>query len=225
MIQLNLINDLLRNRKEFVERSLTVNPDRNDQAVLLVTSVMFYSFYGLIIGANHGILQAAVSAVKLPSLFLITSLICFPALYFFLAILGIKQTIGQIFTFVLTCLSIMSIVLVVFAPISLFFLITSNSYPFYLVMNVAIFAMAGFTGLYLFYKNLSIAIATIPDEINRGRAYLFLKLWLFLFAFIGCQLSYSLSPFFGDPSKPFILFTKIHSNFYVEVLKSISKLF
>jgi hypothetical protein len=224
MIQLNLINDLLRNRKEFVERSLTVKPDRNELLMLTAASIFFYAFYGLIIGANHGVLQAAISAVKLPCLFLMTSLICFPALYFFLAILGIKQTVGQLLTFILTCLSIMSIVLVVFAPISLFFLITSNSYPFYLLINVAIFSMAGITGLYLFYKNLSIAIQTIPDEINQGRAYLFLKLWLLLFAFIGCQLSYSLSPFFGDPSQPFILFTKVHSNFYVEVIRSFSKL-
>ncbi|CDN10156.1 hypothetical protein RintRC_1935 [Richelia intracellularis] len=48
---------------------------------MLLCSSLFLVIYGEIIGAFHSWMQALSSAVKLPALYLITLLICFPRLY------------------------------------------------------------------------------------------------------------------------------------------------
>lgn len=222
MEALALINNLIRNRNEFISRSLNQRLSLKENLTLLTFSVLFYSVYGLIIGASHSMLQAGISGLKLPCLFLITTLICFPALYFFLTILGIRQSGGQLISFMFYCLTIMSIVLFVLAPVSLFFLITSHDYLFFKLLNIAIFSVAGFVGLFSFYKNILAVIKNIPEGVNRRRAIVFLILWLMMFAFVGCQLSYTLSPFFGYPNEPFVLFTNAQSNFQLDVLETLT---
>jgi len=62
---------------------------------LLVSSAIFLGIYGLIIGGYGGWLQAIVSAIKLPALYLLTLVICFPMLYFFNLMFGSKQRFNQ----------------------------------------------------------------------------------------------------------------------------------
>ena len=221
MRSLVLINELVRDRKEFVSRSLNQGLSLRENATLLVASVFFYAIYGIIIGANHSPLQAGISGLKLPLLFIITSLICFPTLYFFLSVLGLKQTAGQLFSFMLFCVNSMSIVLAVFTPITLFFLVTTDDYLFFKLLNVAIFSVAGIVGLGSFYKNIHASIKNIGELSDRTKAIIFLNLWLVMFAFVGCQLSYTLSPFFGDPGLPVILFTDAKDGFYTDVIQSV----
>lgn len=216
-----VLTDFLRHRKLYMERSLTQVPERQNILVLFYTALICFAAYGAIIGASHSLEQSAASAIKLPCIFLLTSAICFPALYFFLVVLGVPQNLGQLVSFVVICLAMMGMVLIVFAPVSLFFLISTNNYFFYKLLNIGIFMVAGFVGLYFFYHNLQGAISSIQDEVAQKRARLFVRLWLLLFAFVGCQLSYSLSPFFGYPDQPFIFFTKIQSNFYMDVLSTL----
>ena len=49
--------------------------------------------------------------------------------------------------------------------------------------------------------------------------------WLILYAFVGTQLAWTLRPFFGAPDMPFELVRKLGGNFYVDVIKSIARLF
>ncbi|GEM_PF-4157882 len=45
------------------------------------------------------------------------------------------------------------------------------------------------------------------------------------FSFGGTQLGWTLSPFFGEPDMPFILFREIESNFYIGALDLFFRLF
>ncbi|MCF8297146.1 MAG: hypothetical protein K9J13_06330 [Saprospiraceae bacterium] len=225
MKEQNILIELLHNKGMFIEKTLNNRLSNKEFKTLFFTSILFFAIFGFIIGSSHSFPQALVSSLKLPVLFLISTLICFPTLYFFLAILGLKQNFYQLFSYTLVCLTIISGVLLVFAPISFFFLITTSNYYFFKLLNVIVFAIAGFVGIYVFYKNINIEIDNNVEVGYQKRIRNFLKLWLILFGFIGCQLSYTLSPFFGLPDEPFILFTKLNSNFYVEVLQSISRMF
>lgn len=224
MKEKNILTELLHNKGIFIDKTLNNHLSSKEFKTLFVTAVAFFAVYGFIIGINHSFIQALASTIKVPVLFIFSIIISFPTLYFFLAILGLKQNFYQLGSFVLVCLTIISGVLIVFAPISLFFLLTTTNYYFFKLLNVGIFAIAGFVGIYTFYKNIDIVIEKSVDILYRKRLRIFLKMWLLMFGFIGAQLSYTLSPFFGDPNKDFMFFTVIQRNFFTDILDSISRM-
>ena len=48
-----------------------------------------------------------------------------------------------------------------------------------------------------------------------------LRFWLGLYAFVGCQLAWTLRPFFGAPGQAFELFRPREGNFYLSVIQSL----
>jgi hypothetical protein len=191
---------------------------------MLVCSSLFLAMYGAILGASHSWMQALSSAVKLPALYLITLLICLPALFFSNIIFGSKRSFAQHFALVLTAVSITSVLLFSFAPIALFFLITTNHYQFHIVINVAIFALTGIIAISSLYKAANLVLTQEEDELNKTRKKI-LKSWLFLYAFVGSQLGWTLRPFFGSPYSPFELFREREGNFYLSVIQAIGWIF
>ncbi|MFH7030172.1 MAG: actin-binding WH2 domain-containing protein [Heteroscytonema crispum UTEX LB 1556] len=189
---------------------------------LLVCSSLFLAIYGGIIGAYHSWMQALSSAVKLPALYLITLLICLPALFFANIIFGSKRNFPQHLALVLTAVSVTSVLLFSFAPITLFFLITTNNYQFLILLNVVILSLTGFIGIYSLYQ----ATSSVLEQDNEGSKtrQQVLKSWLLLYAFVGSQLGWTLRPFFGTPDSVFQLFREREGNFYLSVIQAISYL-
>lgn len=220
MKEQNILIKLLHNKGIFINKTLNNKLSKNEVKTLMVSTLLFYAVFGFIIGLSHSLPQALASTFKVPILFILTTIISFPTLYFFLAILGLKQNFYQLASFTLVCLTIISGVLVVFAPISFFFLVTTSNYYFFKLLNVIIFAVSGFVGVYIFYKNIDMVIVKSVEVVFQKRIKTFLKLWLLMFGFIGCQLSYTLSPFFGDPTKDFIFFTELNYNFFTDIIAS-----
>src|SRR5258706_13251991 len=114
---------------------------------MLYSSVVALACYGAVLGASHSVAQSALSAVKLPLLFLMTLAICLPTLYLFNLVFGARLQVRQALALVMVTITVMSVLALAFAPISLFFLITAFSYDFYKVLNVGILAMTAFVGL------------------------------------------------------------------------------
>ncbi|MBD3562332.1 actin-binding WH2 domain-containing protein, partial [Planktothrix sp. FACHB-1355] len=142
-----VLTNLLRDRQEFLDEIRQGVRLPSKILSLLVCSSIFLAIYGGIIGIYHSWMQALSSAVKLPALYLITLLICLPALYFSNIIFGSKRTFAQYFALVLTAVAVTSALLFSFAPISLFFLISTNNYQFLILLNVVIFSVTGFIGV------------------------------------------------------------------------------
>ena len=114
---------------------------------MFATSVVSLAIYGAVLGASHSPMQAGSSAVKLPLLFIATLAICLPTLYLFNLIFGARLTMMQAITLIMTCITVMSVLALAFAPISLFFLITANNYEFFKLLNVAILVLSALVGL------------------------------------------------------------------------------
>ncbi len=190
---------------------------------LLVCSSLFFAIYGGIIGASHSWMQALSSAVKLPALYLITLLICLPTLYFANIIFGSKRTFPQHFALVLTAVAITSVLLFSFAPITLFFMLSTNNYQFTILLNVIIFAATGFVGVSALYKATNIVLEQDGEGIDYRRKLI--RSWLFLYAFVGSQLGWTLRPFFGTPDSPFQLFREKEGNFYLSIIQAVGYLF
>ncbi len=226
---INLVNPLLKNKDETIARILNKEGSTKEILSMLLASTLMYAVFGLIIGASHSVLQSLSSALKLPLLFYFTSLICFPTLFFFLSFLGAKQNFRQLLGFIILCNTYISLVLAAFAPVAFFFLIAGYSYALFKFINILIFIVAGFTGIYLFYKEIKKIIYDVDkeneDHHKVGKGLLFLRGWAILFAFIGLQLSFTLSPFFGIRGTQFIFLTPENSNFFSNLLETIAALF
>jgi hypothetical protein len=213
-----LIN-LLRERQTFLEEIRQGVKLPTKIISLLVCSSLFLAIYGGIIGAYHSWMQAISSAVKLPALYLLTLLICLPTLYFSNIIFGSKRSFPQHFALVLTAVSVISVLLFSFAPITLFFLITTNNYQFLILLNVIIFSLTGFIGISSLHQAAKIVLEQDGEGSDVRRKII--RSWLLLYAFVGSQLGWTLRPFFGTPDSPFQLFREREGNFYLSVLQSI----
>lgn len=214
---------LLRDRKEFLEEIYQGIKLKSKITALLISSSCFFALYGAIIGAFHSPLQALSSAIKLPALYLITLIVCLPTLYIFNVLFGSKQSIGQHFTFLLSTISVIAILLCGFAPVALFFLITVNDYHFFMVLNVSIFALTGIIGVSFLYQVMKPVADNDKDQGIKVRTNI-LRFWLGLYGFVGSQLGWTLRPFFGSPGH-FELFRPREGNFFTGVFNAIMNLF
>ncbi|MEM9271984.1 MAG: actin-binding WH2 domain-containing protein [Cyanobacteria bacterium P01_F01_bin.143] len=187
---------------------------------LFFYSSLFLALYGAIIGSSHGGLQILSSALKLPALYLLTLLICLPTLYFFDVIFGSKSSFNQYVTLLFASMSMISVMLFGFAPVTLFFRLSMNDYEFFLLLNIIVLGLTGFIGIKFFHKAMK---SLINQEVESAKnRHKLIRAWLFLYGFVGSQLGWTLRPFFGTHGQPFALFREIESNFYVEVLRLIS---
>lgn len=213
---------LLRDRQEFLEEIHQGVKLKSKISSLMISSFCFFALYGAIIGAFHGPLQVVSSAVKLPALYLITLVVCLPTLYIFNVLFGSKQSIAQHLTFLLTAVSIISVLLCGFAPVTLFFLITVNSYHFFLLLNVAIFALTGILGVSFLYQIMKPIADDDTEQGIKVRTNI-LRFWLVLYGFVGSQLGWTLRPFFGTPGE-FELFRPREGSFFVGVWNTLINL-
>lgn len=216
-----LVEAILRNRTEFFEeirRNLALGSKIRS---MMLSSFAFLAIYGAVMGASHGLPQALSSMLKLPVLFLVTLIICTPSLHFFNVLFGSRQNIGQTLSLMLTAMSTTSVLLLSFAPVTLFFLLTTSEYQFFKLLNVGFFAIAGYMGIvFLRHGIRKITEDDNPEGIN-ARRWVFL-IWSFLYAFVGSQMAWTLRPFIGLPGEPFIIFDQVGGNFYTDVLTSVS---
>ena len=217
-----VLTNSLRERQTFLEEIREKVRLQSKIISLLVCSSLFLAGYGAIIGAYHSWMQALSSAVKLPALYLITLLICLPTLYFANIIFGDKRTFAQYFALVLTAVSVTSVLLFSFAPITLFFMLSTGNYQFLILLNVIIFAATGLIGISSLSKAAKVILEQDGENSNTRRKIL--RGWLFLYAFVGSQLGWTLRPFFGTPTSPFTLFREREGNFYLSIIQSLAHL-
>ncbi|MGC4102087.1 hypothetical protein [Ferruginibacter sp.] len=115
-------------------------------------------------------------------------------------------------------------ILVAFAPIALFFQLSLSPYSFLQLLHFAVFTFAGVWSMRVVVETLKIACEkkNIYPKIGLN----IFKIWLFILAFVGIQLSWNLRPFIGTKDMPFEIFREsTHSNIYTTLLGAIGGLF
>jgi uncharacterized membrane protein YesL len=172
MKHFSVLISLLRDRKQFFDEIRQNYKTERKIGSLLIASSAFLAVYGAIIGASSSWLQMISSAIKLPALYLITLTICLPTLYFFDILFGSALTFGQYTLLALISVSVISVLLFSFAPITLFFLISVHDYNFFLLLNVAIFAFTGLMGVKFLYQAMQTVDRTkaLPGELVQAKA-------------------------------------------------------
>src|SRR6476469_5837700 len=189
--------------------------------------VKYFSVVMYLLRERQQFLEEIRQGVKLKSKIfgLLISSTLFFAIYG--AILGASSTwiqclVSAIKLPALYLLTMISVLLFGFAPVSLFFLISSTNYNFYLVLNVAIMAITGFLGVNFIYQGMH--FLSEQDAEGKDIRLNILRFWLGLYAFVSTQLGWTLRPFFGSPGQAFQLFRDRESNFYMSLWQSIMSL-
>ncbi len=218
---LTFVEAILRDRQRVFAEIRASQGLGEKMRAMVISSIVFLALYGAVMGSTHSLWQALSSAVKLPLLFLATLVICAPTLYFFNLVFGSNQSLSQNVALMLTAITVTAVVLLSFAPIVLFFLLTSSQYQFFKLLNVGVFAVAGIVGV-LFLAQGMRAVSAGPQEGARARQNV-VRLWILVYAFVGSQAAWTLRPFVGAPSMRFELFRQLGGNFYANIFASIGE--
>jgi len=218
-----VLPDFLRDPDEFF-RSIQRNENVHEKAFQLgLASLFSLAVYGFATGLSHSFWQGISAAVKMPVLFLSAIVFCLPALYFFsLALLGTPLRMVQVLTVVLSGIAVTAFLLLGLSPISFFFVLTSENYPFFQLLTVIFVGLSSLVGVYFLWRGMTL----VEPAKNDGRQMLgrwILLLWIGLYAFVGTQMTWRLSPFISNPQNPFVLFQPSRDNFYMDVVNAMQQ--
>ena len=176
------------------------------------------AIYGFTIGILRSPLQATYTAIKFPILIFITVL-CNGMLNGMLAmLLGIRLNLLESVRAILMSYAIASIVLASLGPVFFFHLWNwspsdqGNGFFYWKLFHIAMIALAGTIGNVRLWQLLK-------QVAGRVKAGAVLFSWLVANLFLGCQLSWIMRPFFGNPNieVSFLRSDALDRSFYEDV--------
>jgi hypothetical protein len=139
-------------------RRRTVEVEVGGLSVVLVILAMVYGAcmgcFALLRTGGPSFWQMIASLVKVPALFFLTLLITFPSLYVFNALVGSRLAVGSVLRLLVAALAVMVAVLSSLGPIVAFFSLSTETYSFMVLINVAVFAVSGLLGLVFLLRTL-----------------------------------------------------------------------
>ncbi len=178
--------------------------------------------YGVVMGCYSSWLQAFTAGVKVPVLFFLSVLICFPAFFVIQLILGSSMRMDQMVAIILSGLVLASAIMLSFTPIVVLFMLTGGNYHFLQLLHVAVFCLSGLFGM----KSILDALKWSCEEkaVYPQTGVIVFRFWTVILAFVGMQLAWNLRPFLAERDQPFALFRKYEGNLYTAVLYSFQQL-
>ncbi|HVU65073.1 MAG TPA: hypothetical protein VHC70_13915 [Phycisphaerales bacterium] len=133
-------------------------------AVVLGAIYGFFMGWYALFGWRHGSLeQALATTVKLPALYLLTLGVTFPSLYVFNALVGCRMTFPATIRVLVGAIVVNLAVAASLGPILAFFTLSTTSYAFMVLLNVALLGIAGFVSVGFLLRALR--------ALARSRAY------------------------------------------------------
>jgi hypothetical protein len=207
----NIVERVLRDRLTYFIEIAHGEGLPHKIADLLIVTILGLAVFGFVAGlSGRSLVQALISMIKLPFLFLASGVICLPTLYYFSVLFGSRLRFLQTVTLILTAQTVAAVLALGAAPISLLFWLSGSEPPFLVALNAAVLGLAALLGLiFLVQGALYIQEVQPPDKITFFTwSWMFIKGtfrslvlggWMVVYGLVGTQLSYTLRPFFGVP--------------------------
>jgi hypothetical protein len=179
--------------------------------------------YAFIVGERTFVAQLPqmiYSGAKVPLLIGLTVAISLPSFFVINTLLGLRDDFGEALRAIVSAQAGLTIILVSFFPLTLFsyisFASSNVSYSVAILFNAAMFGLASVAAQMLlrgYYSNL----------VKQSRRHLWMiRMWIFVYAFVGIQAGYVLRPFIGDPNSPTTFLRKeSFQNAYVKIFELI----
>ncbi len=212
----------LHSNEEYFESMLS---ERDILPRILRLGLLFSTLtfaYGFVMGIYSGFLQAVTAGLKVPILFILSLVVCFPAFFLLQLILGSKMRLLQITAIILAGFVLTGAIMVSFTPIVIFFILTGGDYHFLQLLHVAIFILAGLFGMKTVMDALKFSCER--KNIYPQTGVVVFRFWAVILAFVGIQLAWNLRPFLAQRDEPFALFRTYEGNFYAAVIYSLGQL-
>lgn len=157
-------------------------------ARLLLSTLISFSIFGLLLGSFSGGTQLWASPLKVTLGIIAAVLICLPSLYIFSALDGLDARFSQISAVMLSAVALAGLLLLGFAPVIWVFSTSTESLAFMGFLGLIFWII----GLY-FGSRLLLQTTAILGMQSTG----FLKTWLAIFIIVTLQMSTSLRPLIG----------------------------
>lgn len=207
---------------------------------------LFMGLYAVLRSENPSTEQLLATIVKVPLLFLATLCVTFPSLYVFSALANSRLTAGQTLRLLLAAITVNLALLASFGPVTAFFTLSTDSYPFLVVLNVLFFAISGFAGLMFLRRVLDTVFTPAPARPRDGAAEgddvppplpsraavtdaavgrRVFTIWTVTYGLVGAQMGWILRPFIGTPLQEFTFFRERDANFFVGLRDALRALF
>ena len=116
---------------------------------------VFMGLFGALRSEGPSVLQLVVTTVKVPLLFLLTLVVTFPSLYVASALAGFPFRSKDTLKLLLVAAVVNLALLASFGPVTGFFTLSTESYPFMIILNVMFFTIGGLAGLIFLWKALN----------------------------------------------------------------------
>ena len=210
------------NKEEFFDEIFKEKEKWGRLLRLIVLFIALTFIYGIVMGIYSGPLQALTAGIKVPVLFLLSLLICFPAFFVLQFILGSKMLFSQMAIIVLSGFVLAAAIMVSFVPIVVLFVLTGGNYYFLQLLHIVIFVISGIFGM----KTVLDALKYSCEQKNvypKIGVEVF-RFWVVILAFVGIQLAWNLQPFLAEKGAGYTLLKKYKCNFYTAVIYSIQQL-
>lgn len=123
---------------------------------LVKMAMAFGMVYGVMMGLfavfsweakGEALMQLVSTSIKVPLLYLLTLLVTFPSLYVVSALARTRLGAADTGRLLLIAMAVNLALLASLGPITAFFTVSTDSYPFMILLNVLFFAIAGLVGL------------------------------------------------------------------------------
>lgn len=161
----------------------------NRLLVILVTiAILCSAVYGLVVGTFSGGQQLWAAPVKIACGLLISALICLPSLYIFSCLSGSEAKLPEIGGLIAGLLTLMTILLVGFAPVAWVFSQSTTSEGLMGSLHIAFWLVATFFGFRFLYAGFAHTNARSRSGLN---------VWVIIFVMVALQMTSSLRPLLG----------------------------
>ena len=188
----------------------------------IIVTIVGGVFYGLVVGISVGGWQILYNPVKMPWIFIFTLLLCLPSLYIFSAYSGSRLNLAQTAAVAFSATAVVATILIGFAPITWFFMFTApDAYSFSILLNVFVFAVAGFFGVQFLFRAAGGLGADSAGRDGGTPLQQTLVWWVILYGVVGAQMGWLLRPYFNQAD---VFIRPRSGNFFVAVLRTIAEM-
>lgn len=195
----------------------------------------FMGWYALTGGKDDALRHVVAVMVKLPLLFLGTLLVTFPSLYVFNAMLGSRLGFRATLRLLVATIVVNLAIAASLGPILGFFTLSTSSYGFMVLLNVALLGVAGLVSIGFLIKTLAALQFQSPEPDampplmavgdahprREGTGLWLFVVWIFTYGIVGAQMGWILRPFIGAPGVPFELFRPRDGSFLQGVYNAV----
>lgn len=153
--------------------------------------------YGAVMGTFGGFAgdrgwQILFSAMKVPMLIAVTTLLALPCFFVMNTLVGLRDDLALAIRAVIATQGAVGVILAALAPLTAVWYLGSAEYHEAILFNGVMFAVASLAGQWVLRRRYRPLI----EKDARHRAML--RLWVGIYAFIGIQMGWVLRPFIGE---------------------------